>query len=92
MSVRAWVARVRVCARACVCYYVMPTLITEHTYITMFAGSGSFGEIYIAVSRNDGTEVAVKLESQKTKHPQLMYESKVKIPPNTFSQYTMYTV
>lgn len=40
-------------------------------------GSGSFGDIYLAVNINSGEEVAVKLESQRAKHPQLLYESKV---------------
>ncbi|KAM7253730.1 hypothetical protein ACFE04_031412 [Oxalis oulophora] len=40
-------------------------------------GSGSFGELHIAVNVNTGEEVAVKLESVKTKHPQLHYESKL---------------
>ena len=40
-------------------------------------GSGSFGDIYLAVNVNNGEEVAVKLESQRAKHPQLLYESKV---------------
>ena len=40
-------------------------------------GSGSFGDIYLAVNINNGEEVAVKLESQRAKHPQLLYESKV---------------
>ncbi len=40
-------------------------------------GSGSFGDIYLAVNTGSGEEVAVKMESQRTKHPQLLYESKV---------------
>ena len=40
-------------------------------------GSGSFGDIYLAVNINNGEEVAVKLEQQRAKHPQLLYESKV---------------
>jgi len=40
-------------------------------------GSGSFGDIYLAVNINNGEEVAVKLEPQRAKHPQLLYESKV---------------
>ncbi|XP_078429323.1 casein kinase 1-like protein 10 [Wolffia australiana] len=40
-------------------------------------GGGSFGEIYLGVNIQNGEEVAVKLESAKTKHPQLHYESKL---------------
>lgn len=40
-------------------------------------GSGSFGEIYLGGHIQTGEMVAVKLESVKTKHPQLQYESKL---------------
>ncbi|KAG0460549.1 hypothetical protein HPP92_020846 [Vanilla planifolia] len=40
-------------------------------------GSGSFGEIYLGINIQTGEEVAIKLESVKTKHPQLHYESKL---------------
>lgn len=40
-------------------------------------GSGSFGELYLAVNVQNGEEVAVKLESVKSRHPQLHYESKL---------------
>ncbi|KAF3681468.1 Casein kinase I isoform alpha [Capsicum annuum] len=40
-------------------------------------GSGSFGELYLGVNVQNGEEVAIKLESVKTKHPQLHYESKI---------------
>lgn len=40
-------------------------------------GSGSFGDIYLGTNVITGEEVAIKLESIKTKHPQLIYESKV---------------
>ncbi|GLT42144.1 hypothetical protein SLA2020_161630 [Shorea laevis] len=40
-------------------------------------GSGSFGELYLGVNIQTGEEAAVKLESLKTKHPQLHYESKL---------------
>ena len=40
-------------------------------------GSGSFGDIYLGTNVTTGEEVAIKLESVKTKHPQLIYESKV---------------
>jgi casein kinase 1 alpha len=40
-------------------------------------GSGSFGDIYLGINIQNGEEVAVKLESIKARHPQLLYESKV---------------
>lgn len=40
-------------------------------------GSGSFGEIYLAVNITNGEEVAVKIESARSRHPQLLYESKL---------------
>lgn len=40
-------------------------------------GSGSFGDVYLGVNVMTGEEVAVKMESQKTKHPQLLFESKL---------------
>jgi len=40
-------------------------------------GSGSFGEIYLGTNTQTNEEVAIKLESVRTKHPQLLYESKL---------------
>jgi len=40
-------------------------------------GSGSFGDIYIGTNIQTNEEVAIKLESIKSKHPQLLYESKL---------------
>lgn len=40
-------------------------------------GSGSFGDIFLGANITTGEEVAIKLESVKTRHPQLLYESKV---------------
>ena len=40
-------------------------------------GSGSFGEIYAGKNVHTGEEVAIKLEPLKSKHPQLLYESKI---------------
>eukprot|EP00921_Rhytidocystis_pertsovi_P004019 GHVQ01006925.1.p1 GENE.GHVQ01006925.1~~GHVQ01006925.1.p1 ORF type:complete len:328 (-),score=36.46 GHVQ01006925.1:156-1139(-) len=40
-------------------------------------GSGSFGDIYLGTNITSGEEVAIKLESVKSKHPQLLYESKL---------------
>ncbi|KAH3903463.1 related to casein kinase-1 hhp1 [Saccharomycodes ludwigii] len=40
-------------------------------------GSGSFGDIYHGTNLISGEEVAIKLESIDSKHPQLEYESRV---------------
>lgn len=40
-------------------------------------GSGSFGDIYLGTTVTTGEEVAIKLESVKSRHPQLLYESKI---------------
>lgn len=40
-------------------------------------GSGSFGDIYLGINITNGEQVAVKLESTKARHPQLLYESKL---------------
>ncbi len=40
-------------------------------------GSGSFGDIYLGADIQTGEEVAIKLESIKSRHPQLLYESKL---------------
>ncbi|KAJ2745328.1 serine/threonine protein kinase [Coemansia sp. BCRC 34301] len=40
-------------------------------------GSGSFGDIFLAVNVVTNEEVAVKLESVKARHPQLEYETKI---------------
>ncbi len=45
--------------------------------LTKKIGSGSFGEIYKAVDIKTNSEVAVKLEAVNSKHPQLMYETKI---------------
>lgn len=44
--------------------------------LTKKLGAGSFGEIYLGVSK-EGEEVAVKLESLKSIHNQLKYESSI---------------
>ncbi|KAL5212634.1 hypothetical protein ABZP36_023481 [Zizania latifolia] len=40
-------------------------------------GSGSFGEIYLATHVDTYEIVAVKIESSRTNHPQLLYEAKL---------------
>lgn len=40
-------------------------------------GFGSFGEIHLGTNIQSGEEVAIKLESVRSRHPQLLYESKL---------------
>jgi len=40
-------------------------------------GSGSFGDIYLGTNVATGEEVGMKMESTKSKHPQLVYEAKL---------------
>ncbi|XP_022230309.2 casein kinase I [Drosophila obscura] len=40
-------------------------------------GSGSFGDIYLGVCLKDAAEVAIKVEKNEAKYPQLAYEAKV---------------
>ena len=40
-------------------------------------GSGSFGEIYEGVNLESNDPVAIKLEMINSRHPQLIYESKL---------------
>ncbi|CAI2371866.1 unnamed protein product [Moneuplotes crassus] len=40
-------------------------------------GSGAFGEVFVAKETNTDEEVAIKVESNRTKHPQLLHEAKL---------------
>ncbi|XLS74292.1 hypothetical protein HN51_031157, partial [Arachis hypogaea] len=40
-------------------------------------GSGSFEKIYFSTNIQTNDKVAIKFENVKTKHPQLLYESKL---------------
>lgn len=40
-------------------------------------GSGSFGEIYLGINTQTNDEVAIKLEPVRSRHPQLLYESRI---------------
>ncbi|XP_026728895.1 uncharacterized protein LOC113494684 isoform X3 [Trichoplusia ni] len=53
------------------------TLITGKYKVVKKIGGGSFGDIYLAINIASGEEVAVKIESIKARHPQLLYESRV---------------
>ncbi|GBP89106.1 Casein kinase I isoform alpha [Eumeta japonica] len=54
-----------------------PLIINDRYRIIRRIGGGSFGDIFLAVVVSDGEEVAVKVESIKARHPQLLYESRV---------------
>lgn len=45
--------------------------------LTKKIGSGSFGEIYRGINLVSNEEVAIKLENTTSRHPQLIYESKL---------------
>lgn len=55
----------------------MNLAIGKNFRITKKINQGSFGEIYLGVNLKNNREVAVKLESLKTKNPQLQYEAKL---------------
>ena len=40
-------------------------------------GSGSFGQIHLGVNTQTNEEIAIKFETVRTRHPQLLYESKI---------------
>ncbi len=40
-------------------------------------GCGAFGDIYHGTNIRTNEEVAIKLEPVRTKHPQLLYETKL---------------
>ena len=40
-------------------------------------GEGAFGQVYVAKDNATGEEVAVKVEDNRTKHPQLLHEAKL---------------
>ena len=56
---------------------VIDTRVGEVYQVGRKLGSGSFGDIYLCIDSRSGEELAVKFESAKSKHPQLMYEAKL---------------
>jgi len=54
-----------------------PVVIGGKYRLVKKIGAGSFGEIFLGVNVSNGDEVAIKLEVERTRHPQLLYESKV---------------
>ena len=51
--------------------------VAERYQIGKKLGSGSFGDIYCATDIQYNAEVAIKLEKINSRHPQLIYESKL---------------
>eukprot|EP01100_Stratorugosa_tubuloviscum_P003447 TRINITY_DN183_c3_g1_i3.p1 TRINITY_DN183_c3_g1~~TRINITY_DN183_c3_g1_i3.p1 ORF type:complete len:570 (-),score=216.62 TRINITY_DN183_c3_g1_i3:633-2342(-) len=52
-------------------------IIADRFKLIRKIGAGSFGAIYLSVNIITNDEVAVKLESVKAAHPQLLYEAKL---------------
>lgn len=55
----------------------MDALIGGRYRIGRKVGSGSFGDIFLGTNSLTGEEVALKRESTRSRHPQLLYEAKV---------------
>jgi casein kinase 1 alpha len=55
-------------------------------------GSGSFGDIYLGINMANGEEVAVKLESVKARHPQLLVREQVVQDSSGWSWHTSRTL
>ena len=56
---------------------IIPTLVGRRFNIILKIGQGSFGEIYKGVNTATSEDVAIKLEVQGSKHPQLVREAKI---------------
>ncbi|VVA14829.1 PREDICTED: casein kinase [Prunus dulcis] len=55
----------------------MERIVAEKYKLGRKIGSGSFGELYLATHIETGENLAAKIENNKTKHPQLLYEAKL---------------
>ena len=51
--------------------------LTKNFSLGRKIGSGSFGDIYLGSNVYNNEDVAIKLESTKTRHPQLSIESRI---------------
>lgn len=57
--------------------YIPEIRVGGHYRVGRRIGSGSFGEIHMGTDLKTDEEVAIKIESSTTKHPQLFLESKL---------------
>ncbi|KAL0204987.1 hypothetical protein P9112_000294 [Eukaryota sp. TZLM1-RC] len=56
---------------------MVPTIVGDKYRVAKRIGTGSFGEVFLGTNITTGEEVAIKFETLKTSHPQLIYESKL---------------
>jgi casein kinase I family protein HRR25 len=51
--------------------------LDEKYHIRYRIGSGSFGDVYLGVSKTSGKKVAIKLEAIEVEHPRLQHEARM---------------
>ena len=54
-----------------------PRLINGKYELNAKLGSGAFGEVFLGIDIENHSEVAVKMELVKAKHPQVVHEAKL---------------
>ena len=58
-------------------YFTMELRVGKKYRLGRQIGSGSFGDIYLGTNMTTGEDVAIKLESIKSTHPQLGRETRI---------------
>lgn len=57
--------------------YKVDLVVGNKYHILRKIGAGSFGEVFLGINIISGDQVAVKFESIKSRHPQIIYEYRV---------------
>jgi Serine/threonine protein kinase len=56
---------------------MLDIIVSDKYQIVQKIGFGSFGEIYKGLNLTNKQPVAIKIEKTNSRHPQLIYESKL---------------